>query len=75
MKRGLSTQADDDDHHSESNKRMMDESQQRPPLQRGESLPAVSLAVPFVERSFKTDPKHPIRTTSFDTSTFKTSSK
>lgn len=75
LKRGLSTQADDDDHHAENNKRMMEEQQQRPPLQRGESLPAVSLAVPFVERTFKTDPKHPIRTTSFDTSTFKPTSK
>lgn len=40
----------------------------RPPLTRGESLPAVSLAQPFVvstERSFKQE-KHPIRTGSFD---------
>lgn len=76
LKRGLSAQGgDDDDHHAESNKRMMEEQQQRPPLQRGDSLPAVSLAVPFVERNFKTDPKHPIRTTSFDTATFKTTGK
>ncbi|XP_050538578.1 interferon regulatory factor 2-binding protein 1 [Daktulosphaira vitifoliae] len=74
LKRGLSSQVEDDDHHAESgNKRMMEEPPQRPPLQRGDSLPAVSLAVPFVERTFKTaEQKHPIRTTSFDTSTFKT---
>lgn len=76
LKRGLSAQGDDDDHHVESNKRIMEEQQQRPPLQRGESLPAVSLAVPFVERTFKTDPKHqPIRTTSFDASNFKATGK
>jgi hypothetical protein len=43
----------------------------RPPLTRGESLPAVSLAQPFVvstERTFKQE-KHPIRTASFDTAT------
>lgn len=73
LKRGLSSQGDDDDHHAESNKRMMEEPpQQRPPLQRGDSLPAVSLAVPFVERTFKTEQKHPIRTTSFDAASFKT---
>lgn len=77
LKRGLNTQGDEDDHHAENNKRMMEEQQQqqRPPLQRGDSLPAVSLAVPFVERTFKADPKHPIRTTSFDASTFKTAGK
>lgn len=76
LKRGLISQIDEDDHHQESNKRMMEEQQQRPPLQRGDSLPAVSLAVPFVERTFqKTEPKHPIRTTSFDASTFKTTGK
>lgn len=80
LKRALNTQGDDDDHHVENNnKRIMEEQQQqqqqRPPLQRGDSLPAVSLAVPFVERTFKTDTKHPIRTTSFDASTFKTAGK
>lgn len=43
----------------------------RPPLTRGESLPAVSLAQPFAiaaERTFKQE-KHPIRTSSFDTAT------
>ncbi|XP_039293757.1 interferon regulatory factor 2-binding protein 1 [Nilaparvata lugens] len=43
----------------------------RPPLTRGESLPAVSLAVPFDRAAaFKTEPKHqPIRAPSFDTAT------
>jgi hypothetical protein len=42
----------------------------RPPLSRGDSLPAVSIAVPFVtdRPPFKTDAKHPLRTASFDTS-------
>ncbi|XP_065201815.1 interferon regulatory factor 2-binding protein-like A [Planococcus citri] len=46
----------------------------RPPLNRGDSLPAVSIAVPFTpERPpFKTEAKHPLRTSSFDTAaTFK----
>lgn len=46
----------------------------RPPLNRGDSLPAVSIAVPFAtERPpFKTEAKHPLRTSSFDTAaTFK----
>ncbi|CAG9762483.1 unnamed protein product [Ceutorhynchus assimilis] len=43
----------------------------RPPLTRGESLPAVSLAQPFIvsaERTFKQE-KHPMRTGSFDAGT------
>lgn len=81
LKRGLST-TDDDEHHSHhlSNgdvsgaKRMMSVEEHsnavRPPLTRGESLPAVSLAAPFVttDRTFKQE-KHPIRTPSFDTAT------
>lgn len=44
----------------------------RPPLTRGESLPAVSLAAPFApDRTFKQE-KHSIRTPSFDAATFKT---
>lgn len=85
IKRGLSS-TDDDDHHGlhHSNgdvgaKRMMSVEEHstsvRPPLTRGDSLPAVSLAQPFVistERTFKQE-KHPIRTASFDASTaFKT---
>lgn len=82
LKRGLSS-ADDDDHHGHHHangdingaKRMMSVEEHsnavRPPLTRGESLPAVSLAQPFVvstERSFKQE-KHPLRTASFDTAT------
>ncbi|XP_060532203.1 interferon regulatory factor 2-binding protein-like A [Cylas formicarius] len=87
IKRGLSaTSAEDDDHHGHHHsngdvgaKRMMsveDHAAARPPLTRGESLPAVSLAQPFVvsaERSFKQE-KHPMRAGSFDAGTsFKTS--
>uniref|UniRef100_A0A023F1U0 Putative interferon regulatory factor 2-binding protein 2 n=2 Tax=Triatoma infestans TaxID=30076 RepID=A0A023F1U0_TRIIF len=81
LKRGLST-GEEDEHHSShhahngenSAKRMMSVEEQhaaasRPPLTRGDSLPAVSLAVPFVERVFKTEPKLPIRAPSFDTAT------
>lgn len=82
IKRGLST-TDEDDHHGHhltngdvnGAKRMMSVEEHsnsvRPPLTRGESLPAVSLAQPFVvstERTFKQE-KHPIRTASFDTGT------
>lgn len=83
IKRGLST-ADDDEHHGHHGiangdvngaKRMMSVEEHsnavRPPLTRGESLPAVSLAQPFAvaaERTFKQE-KHPIRTASFDAGT------
>lgn len=81
LKRGLST-TEDDEHHSHhltngdvsGAKRMMSVEEHsnavRPPLTRGESLPAVSLAAPFVttDRTFKQE-KHPIRTPSFDTAT------
>lgn len=80
LKRGLSNN-DEDDHHGhhpngELNgaKRMMSVEEHssgvRPPLTRGDSLPAVSLAQPFAisERTFKQE-KHPIRTPSFDTAT------
>ncbi|CAB0019419.1 unnamed protein product [Nesidiocoris tenuis] len=80
LKRGLSAGDDEQDHHgshqhngdSAAAKRMMTvedhAAANRPPLQRGDSLPAVSLAVPF-ERTFKTEPKIPIRAPSFDTAT------
>ncbi|CAH1957206.1 unnamed protein product [Acanthoscelides obtectus] len=87
IKRGLSASEDDDHHgHHLTNggevttaKRMMSVEEHptsvRPPLTRGDSLPAVSLAQPFVissERTFKQE-KHPIRTASFDAGTaFKT---
>lgn len=84
IKRGLSV-TDDDDHHGlhhtngDVSKRMMSVEEHntsvRPPLTRGDSLPAVSLAQPFVitaERTFKQE-KHPVRTASFDAGTaFKT---
>lgn len=94
IKRGLSTAEDDDHHpHHHSNgevgaKRMLAVDEHgnarqeppmvRPPLTRGESLPAVSLAQPFVvstERPFKQE-KHPMRTGSFDAGTaFKVNGK
>ncbi|KAL0266917.1 UNVERIFIED_CONTAM: hypothetical protein PYX00_009330 [Menopon gallinae] len=72
LKRGLSTPLEADEEHHHDGKRMIsaDEQVSRPPLTRGESLPAVSLSVPFVaaERTFKAE-KHPIRAPSFDTAT------
>ncbi|XP_044748151.1 interferon regulatory factor 2-binding protein 1 [Coccinella septempunctata] len=86
LKRGLSTAEDDDHHHHapghhangemvNPSKRMMSVEEHsnavRPPLTRGESLPAVSIAQSFVvstDRSFKQE-KHPLRTASFDTAT------
>ncbi|CAH1111584.1 unnamed protein product [Psylliodes chrysocephalus] len=79
IKRGLSATDDDGHHHSNGDisgsKRMMSVEEHsnavRPPLTRGDSLPAVSLAQPFVistERTFKQE-KHPIRTASFDAGT------
>lgn len=75
MKRGLSVQDEDLLEHHDMPKRMLthDEAahvQPRPPLTRGESLPAVSLAGPFAERAAAAanyKEKHPIRTSSFDT--------
>ncbi|GBP63811.1 Interferon regulatory factor 2-binding protein 2-B [Eumeta japonica] len=61
---------DEDDHHHEPSKRLLDD-HARPPLTRGESLPAVSLAAPFApDRVFKQE-KHPLRTPSFDAASFK----
>ncbi|XP_018333533.1 interferon regulatory factor 2-binding protein-like A isoform X2 [Agrilus planipennis] len=81
LKRGLSGNDDDDHHGHHANgdlngaKRMMSVEEHnnsvRPPLTRGDSLPAVSLAQPFAvaaERQFKQE-KHPVRTPSFDTAT------
>lgn len=67
---------DEDDHqaHHEPAKRLLEE-HSRPPLTRGESLPAVSLAASFApDRVFKQE-KHPLRTPSFDASSFKTNGK
>lgn len=81
LKRGLSASNEDDDHHHHhvngdgvpATKRMMSveehTSSSRPPLTRGESLPAaVSHTAPFIESRFKE--KHPIRAPSFDTATY-----
>ncbi|XP_035437288.1 interferon regulatory factor 2-binding protein 1 isoform X1 [Spodoptera frugiperda] len=68
----LKRQLDEDDHqnHHEPAKRLLEE-HARPPLTRGDSLPAVSLAAPFApDRVFKQE-KHPLRTPSFDASSFK----
>lgn len=86
LKRGLSTPAEEDETHHPHQlhasgdtpdiKRMMKVEEHgshgpRPPLTRGESLPAGSLAVVAFDRNFKVEPKHPIRAPSFDTATFK----
>lgn len=66
LKRGIS--AIEEDEHNE--KRLSLEEQQhpvRPPLTRGDSLPAVSLAVSYVQDRNKE--KHPVRAPSFDTAT------
>lgn len=68
---------DDDDHqnHHEPTKRLLEE-HSRPPLTRGDSLPAVSLSASTFapERVFKQE-KHPLRTPSFDASSFKSNGK
>jgi hypothetical protein len=87
LKRGLSSSSEEDDHHPHHHvngdgvptpKRMMSveehTSTSRPPLTRGESLPAaVSHTTPFIESRFKD--KHPIRAPSFDAATYKPNGK
>lgn len=72
LKRNLSTPLEAEEEHHHENKRLLtvEEGSSRPPLTRGDSLPAVALAVPFApaDRAFKTE-KHPIRTPSFDAAT------
>lgn len=64
LKRGIS--AIDDEEHAE--KRLsLEEHPVRPPLTRGDSLPAVSLAVSYVQDRSKE--KHPVRAPSFETAT------
>lgn len=65
------TVSEEEEHHNGEGPpaKRLDEGHPRPPLTRGESLPAVSLAVPFGERPFKAEPKLPIRAPSFDTAT------
>lgn len=71
LKRGIS--AIDDDDHPEKRLTLEDQHPGRPPLTRGESLPAVSLAVSYVDR---VKDKHPIRAPSFETATtFKANGK
>lgn len=71
LKRGIS--AIDDDDHPEKRLTLEEQHPGRPPLTRGESLPAVSLAVSYVDRA---KDKHPIRAPSFETATtFKANGK
>lgn len=69
--------SEEEEHHQSGEnapKRMVPDEHSRPPLTRGDSLPAGSMGVPFVDRSFKD--KHPMRAPSFDTATsFKQGSK
>ncbi|KAJ8686196.1 hypothetical protein QAD02_021990 [Eretmocerus hayati] len=65
LKRGIS--AVDEDEHQDKRLSLDESHSVRPPLTRGESLPAVSLAVNYnVDRP---KDKHPIRAPSFDTAT------
>lgn len=64
LKRGIS--AIDEDDHPEKRLSLEEQHTVRPPLTRGESLPAVSLAVSYVDRGKE---KHPIRAPSFETAT------
>lgn len=71
LKRGIS--AIDEDDHPEKRLTLEEQHPGRPPLTRGESLPAVSLAVSYVDR---VKDKHPIRAPSFETATtFKANGK
>lgn len=66
LKRGISTI--DEDEHAEKRLSLEEQHPQvRPPLTRGDSLPAVSLAVSYVPDRNKE--KHPVRAPSFETAT------
>ncbi|XP_063976308.1 interferon regulatory factor 2-binding protein 2 [Diachasmimorpha longicaudata] len=65
LKRGISTI--DEDEHPEKKFSMDEQHPSRPPLTRGDSLPAVSLAVSYVQDRSKE--KHPVRAPSFETAT------
>nr|KAF7434173.1 hypothetical protein H0235_002364 [Vespula pensylvanica] len=65
LKRGIS--AIDEDEHTEKRLSLEDQHPVRPPLTRGDSLPAVSLAVSYVHDRNKE--KHPVRAPSFETAT------
>lgn len=72
LKRGISTI--DEDEHAEKRLSLEEQHPVRPPLTRGDSLPAVSLAVSYVQD--RTKEKHPVRAPSFDTATtFKANGK
>ncbi|KAG5314323.1 I2BP1 protein, partial [Acromyrmex insinuator] len=64
LKRGISTI--DEDEHAEKRLSLEEQHPVRPPLTRGDSLPAVSLAVSYVDRNKE---KHPVRAPSFETAT------
>ncbi|XP_024937025.1 interferon regulatory factor 2-binding protein-like B isoform X2 [Cephus cinctus] len=65
LKRGIS--AIDEDEHTEKRLSLEEQHPVRPPLTRGDSLPAVSLAVSYVQDRSKE--KLPVRAPSFDTAT------
>ncbi|XP_023289821.1 interferon regulatory factor 2-binding protein-like B isoform X2 [Orussus abietinus] len=65
LKRTIS--AIDEDEHAEKRLSLEEQHPVRPPLTRGDSLPAVSLAVSYVQDRSKE--KHPVRAPSFDTAT------
>ncbi|XP_017795496.1 PREDICTED: interferon regulatory factor 2-binding protein 2 [Habropoda laboriosa] len=65
LKRGISTI--DEDEHAEKRLSLEEQHPVRPPLTRGDSLPAVSLAVSYVQDRSKE--KHPVRAPSFETAT------
>lgn len=72
LKRGIS--AIDEDEHAEKRLSLEEQHPVRPPLTRGDSLPAVSLAVSYVQDRNKE--KHPVRAPSFETATtFKANGK
>lgn len=65
LKRGISTI--DEDEHADKRLSLEEQHPVRPPLTRGDSLPAVSLAVSYVQDRSKE--KHPVRAPSFETAT------
>lgn len=67
LKRGIS--AIDEDEHAEKRLSLEEQHPVRPPLTRGDSLPAVSLAVSYVQERPPKDKQHPVRATSFETAT------
>ncbi|XP_066602271.1 interferon regulatory factor 2-binding protein 2-A isoform X2 [Prorops nasuta] len=66
LKRGISTIEEDE--HTEKRLTLEEQHPVRPPLNRGDSLPAVSLAVSYVQDRNK-EKQHPVRAPSFETAT------